>query len=105
VKWLIGFSSLLRLPFLVLAAVAIVLFATAHGDLGRVGQGLLAAAGAAVCLAGMWLAERAARNRAADEAIARRIEWDAAADGEGAASADSDPDRPESERPGVGTEP
>jgi hypothetical protein len=94
VKWLLGFSSFLRLPLLALGALAIVAFTTAHGELGRIGLGCLAAAGAAACFVGMSLAERAVRNRAADEAIARRIEWDAAADRERAASADSDPDRP-----------
>jgi hypothetical protein len=94
VKWVIGFSSLLRLPLLALGALAIVAFSSAHGDLGRVGLGCLAAAGAAACFVLMWLAERAARNRAADDAIARRVEWDAAADRERAASADGDPDRP-----------
>lgn len=94
VKWLLGFSSLLKLPLLALAALAIVAFTTAHGDLGRIGLGCLAAVGAAACFVLMWLAERAVRNRAADDAIARSIEWDAAADRERAASADSASDRP-----------
>jgi drug/metabolite transporter (DMT)-like permease len=94
VKWLIGFSSLLWLPFVALAGVAIVAFTTAHGDLGRMGQACLAAAGAAFCFAVMSLAARAARNRRADDALARRAAWDAAADRDGATSEDSDSDRP-----------
>ncbi|WP_185094308.1 hypothetical protein [Curtobacterium sp. PhB137] len=34
-KWLVGLSAILGLPFLGLAGVAIALIASAHGDVGR----------------------------------------------------------------------
>lgn len=76
-KWLLGLSGLLRLPFVAFAGIAIVLFSSVHGDPGRVLQGCIAAVGAVACGVPIGLAQRSARNRAADEAIARSEEWDA----------------------------
>ncbi|WP_133519276.1 hypothetical protein [Curtobacterium flaccumfaciens] len=83
-KWFVGLSWLLGLPFLGLAGVAITLIASAHGDVGRILEGCLFAAGAAACATVMGLAQRAGMNRGADEAIERSARWDAQEDrGEG----------------------
>ncbi|WP_263091909.1 hypothetical protein [Curtobacterium sp. RIT-PI-V] len=76
-KWLVGLFAILGLPFLGLAGVAIALIASAHGDVGRILEGCLFAAGAAACATVMGLAQRAGANRRADEAIARSARWDA----------------------------
>lgn len=76
VKWVVGLSAILGLPFLGLAGVAIALIASAHGDVGRILEGCLFAAGAAACATVMGLAQRAGSNRRADEAIARSARGD-----------------------------
>ncbi|MBT2503733.1 hypothetical protein [Curtobacterium sp. ISL-83] len=75
-KWFVGLSWLLGLPFLGLAGVAIALIASAHGDVGRILEGSLFAAGAAACATVIGLAQRAGMTRAADEAIERSAGWD-----------------------------
>ncbi|WIE64202.1 hypothetical protein DEI99_013305 [Curtobacterium sp. MCLR17_036] len=70
-------GPLLRLWILGFAALAVWLLATADGRLSRmlmgVGCALLAVA------ASVWqvLADRAARNRQLDQAVARKDEWEA----------------------------
>ncbi|WIB42699.1 hypothetical protein [Curtobacterium sp. MCLR17_058] len=79
-KWFVGLSWLLGLPFLVFAGVAIALIGSSHGDVGRILEGCLFAAGAAACATVMGLAQRAGMNRGADEAIERSAGWDAEED-------------------------
>lgn len=78
-KWLVGLSAMLVFPFFGFAGVAIALMASAHGNAGRILEGCLFAAGAAVCAIVVVLGQRAGRNRLADEAIERRAQWDAQA--------------------------
>jgi hypothetical protein len=78
-KWIVGLSAVLVLPFFGLAGIAIAYFASAHGDTGRILEGCSFAAGAAACAVVVVLAQRAGRNRLADEAIERRVQWDAQA--------------------------
>lgn len=78
-KWIVGVSAVLALPCFGLAAIAIAYFISAHGDTERILEGCLFAAGAAACAVVLLLAQRAARNLRADEAIQRRAQWDAQA--------------------------
>lgn len=71
---------MLGLPFLAFAGAAIALFTSPHGDPGRIAQGVLAALGAAGSAAAIGVAQRAWRNREADEAIARSVAWEAHVD-------------------------
>lgn len=76
----------------VLAGIAIAYIAFAHGDAGRILEGCLFAAGAAACAIVITLAQRAGRNRLADEVIERRA-WDAqAGDTDFRPGADETPD-------------
>lgn len=70
-------GPLLRFWILGFAALAVWLLTTADGRLSRVFMGVGCALLAVAAYIGQDLADRAARNRRLDEAVARKDEWEA----------------------------
>ncbi|OIH92933.1 MULTISPECIES: hypothetical protein [unclassified Curtobacterium] len=70
-------GSLARVAFAGFGLLAIWLLTTADGRLSRVLTGIGCALLAAAAYVGQDLADRAARNRQLDDAVARKDEWEA----------------------------